>query len=143
VHVPDTSAAIATLGEILSAPPASGPRVLNGPFALYGAGKLGCMAMDFFRHARLAPTIVVDASADRVRDVPGWKSCNVLLPNQVPEHMKSCLPLVVSIATVCFTDLAETLQSQGWHDVVPLYDVMEAYRRCYPIGNGWFMGGPE
>ncbi|MBH0189940.1 MAG: FkbM family methyltransferase [Nitrospira sp.] len=23
---------------------------------------------------------------------------------------------------------------------MPLYDVMEAYRRCYPVGNGWFMG---
>jgi FkbM family methyltransferase len=139
-RLPDTPAAIAQLAEILSAPPGSGPRAIDGPFALYGAGKLGCMAMDFFRHARLAPTIVVDANADGVRDAPRWQSCNVLLPSEVPAHMKSALPLVVSVATVCFTDLAETLQSQGWRDVVPLYDVMEAYRRCYPIGNGWFMG---
>jgi len=139
-RLPDRPAAIAQLAEILSAPPGSGPRAIDGPFALYGAGKLGCMAMDFFRHARLAPTIVVDADADRVRGDSRWQSCNVLLPSEVPAHMKSVLPLVVSVATVCFTGLAETLQSQGWRDVVPLYDVMEAYRRCYPIGNGWFMG---
>ena len=139
-RLPDTPAAIAQLAEILSAPPGSGPRAIDGPFALYGAGKLGCMAMDFFRHAQLTPTIIVDANADQVREVPSWQSCNVILPSEVPAHMKRALPLVVSVATVCFTDLAESLQSQGWRDVVPLYDVMEAYRRCYPIGNGWFMG---
>jgi FkbM family methyltransferase len=139
-HVPGTQAAIAQLADILSAPPGSGPRAIDGPFALYGAGKLGRMAMDFFQHARLAPTIVVDVNADQVRDVPSWQSCNVLLPSEVPAHMKRALPLVVSVATVCFTELAESLQSQGWRDVVPLYDVMEAYRCCYPIGNGWFMG---
>lgn len=139
-HVLDTPAAIAQLADILSAPPGSGPRMIDGPFALYGAGKLGRMAMDFFEHAQLAPTVVVDASADRVRDTPSWQSCNMLLPSEVPAYMKSTLPLVVSVATVCFTELAETLRRQGWQEIVPLYDVMEAYRRCYPIGNGWFMG---
>lgn len=139
-RLPDRPAAIAQLADILSALPGSGPRAMDGPFALYGAGKLGCMAMDFFRHAQLAPIIVVDANADRVRDSLSWQSCNVLSPSAVPAHMKSALPLVVSVATVCFTDLAESLHSQGWRDVIPLYDVMEAYRHCYPIGNGWFMG---
>lgn len=139
-HLPDTSAAIAVLAELLSAPPGPRPRSIDGPFALYGAGKLGRMSMDFFGHAQLAPTVVVDANADILRDAPSWQSCKVLSPSQVPAHMKSSLPLVVSVATVCFTELAETLQSQGWRDVVPIYDVMEAYRRCYPIGNGWFMG---
>lgn len=139
-RLPDRPAAIAQLADILSAPPGSRPRAIDGPFALYGAGKLGRMAMDFFGHAQLAPTVVVDANADRVRDSSSWQSCNMLLPSEVPAHMKSALPLVVSVATVCFTELAETLRRQGWHEIVPLYDVMEAYRRCYPIGNGWFMG---
>lgn len=138
--LPDTSAAIAQLADILSAPPGSGPRVIDGPFALYGAGKLGRMAMDFFGHAQLAPAVVVDANAEQVRHIPCWQSCSVLLPGEVPAHMKRTLPLVVSVATVCFTELADTLRRQGWQEVVPLYDVMEAYRRCYPVGNGWFMG---
>ncbi|MBH0183289.1 MAG: FkbM family methyltransferase [Nitrospira sp.] len=138
--LPDTPAAIAQLADILSAPPGSGPRVIDGPFALYGAGKLGRMAMDFFGHAQLAPAVVVDANAEQVRHIPCWQSCSVLLPGEVPAHMKRTLPLVVSVATVCFTELADTLRRQGWQEVVPLYDVMEAYRRCYPVGNGWFMG---
>jgi FkbM family methyltransferase len=139
-HLPDTPGAIAALAELLSSPPGPGPRAIDGPFALYGAGKLGCMAMDFFRYARLAPSVVVDVNADLLRETGRWGACNVLSPSQVPAHMKRSLPLVVSVATVCFAELAETLQRQGWRDVVPIYDVMEAYRRCYPIGNGWFMG---
>ena len=142
-HLPDTPAAIDKLAEILSAEPGSGPRAMDGPFALYGAGKLGRMAMDFFAHAGLAPTVIIDAKADMLRDDPGWQSWTVLSPNQVPVEMKRVLPLVVSIATVCFTELAEGLRSQGWRDVTPLYDVMEAYRDRYPIGNGWFMGAVD
>ncbi|MBH0189865.1 MAG: hypothetical protein HP493_13785, partial [Nitrospira sp.] len=111
--LPDTSAAIAQLADILSAPPGSGPRVIDGPFALYGAGKLGRMAMDFFGHAQLAPAVVVDANAEQVRHIPCWQSCSVLLPGEVPAHMKRSLPLMVSVATVCFTELADTLRRQG------------------------------
>jgi FkbM family methyltransferase len=98
------------------------------------------MAMDFFAHAGLAPTVVIDANADTLRDAPSWRACTLLTPDQVPAHTKRSLPLVVSVATVCFTELAEVLRDQGWHDVVPIYDLMEAYRHRYPIGNGWCMG---
>lgn len=140
MRVPDRPAAIDLLGELLSLRAVSKPRRMDRPFALYGAGKLGHMAMDFFSHVRLTPTVVVDSNADRLRDDPYWQSLKILPPSLVTAGMKSGLPLVVSIATTCFTELAETLRSQGWQDIVPVYDVMEAYRDRYPIGNGWFMG---
>ena len=52
------------------------------------------------------------------------------------------MPLVVSIATLPFGELADGLRAQGWAEVVPLYDVTEAYRDRYPLGNGWFMATP-
>lgn len=140
LRLPDAPAASALLGELHALRSRVGPRRIEGPFALYGAGKLGRMAMEFFDHARLTPAVVVDANAEMLRDDPAWQSREILAPNQVSADMKRALPLVVSIATVCFTEMAETLRSQGWQEVVPLYDVMEAYRDRYPIGNGWFMG---
>jgi FkbM family methyltransferase len=37
-------------------------------------------------------------------------------------------------------ELRETLAAQGWHDLVPFYDITEAYRDRHPLGNGWFTG---
>jgi len=138
--LPDKPSAQAAFAEILSCPPAEGPRSLKGPFALYGAGKLGLMAMTFFEHVRLKPDWVIDADADRLRDSEAWGRWPMQDPLHVPMSLKRSLPLVVSIATTGFAELAERLKAQGWRDVIPIYDVTEAYRTRYPLGNGWFMG---
>jgi len=137
---PGIPGAQALLGNILSQPAAPGPRRIEGPFALYGAGKLGRMAMDFFAHIGVEPNLVVDANADALRSSPYWDGCLLLAPAEVPAEIKRSIPLLVSVATLCFTDLARTLEEQGWRDIVPIYDITEAYRDRYPLANGWFMG---
>lgn len=138
--LPDAARAQALLADILARPAAPGPRRLDRPFALYGAGKLGRMAMDFFGHIGVRPELVVDANADALRRDPDWRDCRLLAPAAVPAEARASLPLLVSIATLRFEDLAGELRAQGWRDVVPIYDVVEAYRERYPLGNGWFMG---
>jgi FkbM family methyltransferase len=140
MRLPDNSSAQEAFAELLSYPSAEGPRSLEGPFALYGAGKLGLMAMTFFEHVQLKPDLVIDANADRLRDSAAWRRWPMQDPLHVPMRLKRSLPLVVSIATTCFAELAAGLKAQGWRDVIPIYDVTEAYRTRYPLGNGWFMG---
>lgn len=138
--LPDAPKARTVLADILACPAAAGPRRLDGPFALYGAGKLGLMALDFCRHAGLRPQYVVDRKAAALAGDPVWREWTLVTPEDVPSAAKSAMPLVVSIATVRFQDLAAELAGQGWSQVLPLYDVTEAYRDRYPLGNGWFMG---
>ena len=138
-RLPDTNVARDLLGRLLACPSAPGPRRMDASFALYGAGKLGLMALDFFRHVGLAPTLVVDANAANLATESPWNRLSMMAPAEVPDAIQRDLPLVVSIATSRFADLAQTLKSQGWRDVIPFYDVTEAYRDRYPLGNGWFM----
>ncbi len=140
MRLPNSPSAREAFAELLSYPSAEGPRSLEGPFALYGAGKLGMMAMTFFERVQLKPALVIDADADRLRASATWRRWPMQDPLQVPMRLKRSLPLVVSIATTCFTELAAGLKAQGWRDVIPIYDVTEAYRTRYPLGNGWFMG---
>jgi FkbM family methyltransferase len=44
------------------------------------------------------------------------------------------------VALVPFTHLKESLNKQGWCDVVPFYDIAEAYLDRHPLSNGWHSG---
>jgi len=138
--LPDANEAHDLLREMASRSPAFRSRKVDKPLSLYGAGDMGQMAASYFKALNLPFRYVVDQQADRYRDHPAWKGISVLKPADVPEsHRSECL-LAVCIATACYTDIAAALAFQGWSDIVPFYDITEAYVGRYPIRNGWFAG---
>lgn len=116
------------------------PRKVNKPLILYGAGDLGKMAKEFFEKLGIPFLYVVDANPDRYLGSDAWKNISILKPEDVPqEHRASCL-LAICIVTAPYERITEPLIRQGWRDIVPFYDIAQAYTDRYPLGNGWFTG---
>jgi len=118
-------------------------RKVDKPLILYGAGDLGKMAKEFFERLGIPFLYVVDASPQRYIDSIVWKDIDILKPADVPsKHRKECL-LAICIVTAPYMEICSPLREQGWQDIVPFYDIAEAYTDRIPLPNGWFSGNLE
>lgn len=137
---PDNRRAGELLGEIVSQPAQCGPRRVDKPLVLYGAGDLGRMAKAYFDRLGIPVACVVDANAKQYDGHPSWRDVRVVPPDEVTSGDREGSLLAVCIVKVPFSELHASLSARGWRDVVPFYDVAEAYRDQHPLGNGWFAG---
>jgi FkbM family methyltransferase len=113
-------------------------RKVDKPLILYGAGDLGKMAKEYFKRLGIPFLYVVDASPQRYIDSVVWKGIDIIKPADVPpKHRKECL-LVICIVNVPYSEICKPLKKQGWLDIVPFYDITEAYTDKIPLTNGWF-----
>lgn len=135
--LPDGECAIKLLRSIAAREPYKAARRVDKPLAIYGAGKLGRMAIELLDRLGIAAFAVVDREAERLRDDSFWHGRNVVSPEEFSVSIRSESLLAVSIATVPFHQLALELTVQGWGDIVPFYDIAQAYTDKYPLGNGW------
>lgn len=120
--------------------PTREPRRVDKPLILYGAGNMGRLAKSYLDRIGITPEAVVDHNAAALADDPFWQGSALLEPDLVPERLKECALLAVSVCTVPFVPLQDDLLALGWRDVVPFYDVAEAHRQLHPLSNGWFTG---
>jgi FkbM family methyltransferase len=117
-----------------------GPRTVDKPLVLYGAGNLGRMAAEYFRRLGIGFSAVVDASPQLYRGDPAWEGVLVLGPDEASAELRQSALLAVCVVTLPFSALGTELTASGWRDVVPFYDIAEAYRDRHPLSNGWFVG---
>lgn len=136
---PDADESVKLLQEIVSKPAKNAARKIDKPLALYGAGKLGKMAIDLLERIGISPLMIIDANPDVSRSDPFWEHRKVLHPSQVAQDIRSSCLLAVTIATLPYEEMAATLGTQGWIDIVPFYDIAEAYTNIYPLSNGWVL----
>lgn len=136
--LPDTGAAITLLNQIAQARAGGAPRSVDRPLALYGAGDLGRMARDYLAHVGVRIDLVIDRNADRLAESLEWRDVRMLKPDAVPERARRSMLLAVCVATVPYAPLEAELSRAGWRDIVPFYDIAEAYRDYHPLSNGWF-----
>jgi FkbM family methyltransferase len=115
-------------------------RRIDKPLVLYGAGSMGSLARDYLDHIGQSFNYVVDANATHWRHHPTWDGVPVLFPGEVPAGDRQSSLLAVCISTVSYAPVLQELLRQGWQDVVPFYDLAEAYRGTHPLSNGWFAG---
>ena len=138
--LPDVAGARALIENFRTASGATGPRKVNKPLALYGAGSLGRMAKEFFAMLGIPFRYVVDSNPGRYAGAADWTGIDVIGLRDVPvSDRRDCL-FAVCVATVPFASIAAPLSRLGFRDVVPFYDITEAYRDVHPMGNGWFTG---
>ncbi|OQW92805.1 MAG: hypothetical protein BWK78_00530 [Thiotrichaceae bacterium IS1] len=114
------------------------PRFVNLPLALYGAGDLGKMAREYFDRLGIPINFVVDIHAEKLQNDPFWQGLQVVTPSAVEPKTRKKVLLAICVVTSSYTDIAKHLYSEGWTDVVPFYDIAEAYRDRHPLSNGWF-----
>ncbi|RJR35542.1 MAG: FkbM family methyltransferase [Deltaproteobacteria bacterium] len=117
-----------------------GPRQVDKPMILYGAGNLGEMAKDFFARLGIPFLYVVDAQADRYHGSKTWQGIAVVKPAEVPQEHRRGYLLAICISSAPFSSIAAPLEKQGWRDMVPFYDIAETYIDRCPLSNGWFSG---
>lgn len=138
--LPDATEARRLLHRIAARPAVGAPRAVDKPLALYGAGNLGRMAKAYFDRLGIPVSLVVDAEAETHRHAPCWQGVRLCTPDQVDAGQKADALLAACIATAPYADIHARLGAQGWQDIVPFYDIAEAYRDRHPLGNGWFAG---
>jgi FkbM family methyltransferase len=131
----------AALRRIAEIEPAGGPRPVDKPLVLFGAGNLGRLAAACLRKLDVAITAVVDSNAAAHRESVFWRETSVLEERHVGEALRRSAMLAVCVAASPYEPIRRALQDRGWLDVVPIYDVTEAYRDRLPLANGWFTRG--
>lgn len=136
---PNPVEAIDLLRQIANRPPKMAARIIDKPLVLYGAGELGKMALHLLETIGQPPLMIVDAQANYYRNNIFWQGKNLVAPNDVPKDLQEKALLAVTIATIPYSDLAGILSDAGWLDIVPFYDIAEAYRDRYPLSNGWIL----
>ncbi|MBU0726840.1 MAG: FkbM family methyltransferase [Alphaproteobacteria bacterium] len=136
-RLPDAVQAQSLLREIATAQADPRPRPVDRKLALYGAGDMGRMARAHLEHIGVPIAFVVDQQADRLREMPDWQGITLLTPDAVPDAAKRDMLLAVCVATAPYAPLESSLSAEGWADIVPFYDIAEAYRDRHPLSNGW------
>lgn len=137
-RMPDPLTSHELLDRILVQDVRGRPRAVDKTLVLYGAGNLGKMAWDYFEYLQIPVAAVIDANAALCQTDPFWADVVLLNSRDVTPEMKSESLLAVCVTSEPFTDLKLALESVGWKDVVPFYDISEAYRHRHPLSNGWF-----
>ncbi|XXJ20082.1 FkbM family methyltransferase [Desulfovibrio caledoniensis] len=105
---------------------------------LYGAGKMGEMALDCMERTDLHPEYFVDAHGDgrTIRGIP------VIHPDAIPDADKESLTFVVCIATIPYEPIRTALLERGCRDVRHFYDYSEiTFPEIMP--NGWLVDSPD
>jgi hypothetical protein len=96
------------------------PRRVDKPLVLYGKGQLGKLAVKVFDELSI-PYRITD-SYD-----PDVGVC----------HDHEDVLVAVCVATEPYSSLKQRIELLGYTDIVPVYDIFEAYPEC-GIGSGWF-----
>jgi hypothetical protein len=93
------------------------PRRVDRPLVLYGWGALGSLAKEIFYEIGIRPAYTMD------------KTCSFdVLPKDVL--------VAVCVATEPYSSVIAPLVAAGWKDIVPVWDIIEAYPEI-GIHNGW------
>lgn len=140
---PNVNLAKQILHELAERPIVLAPRKVDKPLILYGAGNLGKMASSYFEKVGIPFLHILDSNPERYKDDSFWKNVQIIGARDFSAGRKNDFLLAVCVATSAFSTVSAELAKQGWTDVVPFYDIAEAYRDAHPLGNGWFSGKLE
>lgn len=136
--LPNTAEAVRLLSELATRRSWVGPRPVDRPLVLYGAGKLGHLAADLFRRL----TIPVTYALDRFPPDGGRLSGDIPVrrPDEVRPSDRDSHIVAVCIVNAPYEPIRADLSLMGWRHIFPVYDLVEAYVDRLQMGNGWFAG---
>lgn len=137
---PDVTTAARLIETIAAQHIQSFPRTVDKPLVLYGAGNLGRLAKAYLDFIGIPISCAVDAQASMASSNPFWSGVHIAYPDEIGEATKKTSIITICIATTPYDPIRRQLEVQGWHDIVPFYNITEAYRDRHPLANGWFAG---
>ena len=116
------------------------PRRLDRPLAIYGGGDLGRMASSWCKLVGIHLGLVIDAQPESLKEDPFWHGVRVCASNAISKYDRENYTIALCVAKNPIAPIEADLLSAGWRDIVPFYDIAEAYRVHNPLSNGWFAG---
>lgn len=99
-----------------------GPRKVDRPLVLYGYGNLGHLAEEIFVELGIPVHCILDQNK----------------PYIIPDSWKKRALVAICVASEPYSKVIAPLVAEGWTDIVPVWDVIEAYPEV-GLGNGWFV----
>jgi len=136
--LPDILFATELLDAINFLPCLKDPRIVDKPIVLYGAGDMGKMAYEYFKIININIEFVIDKQADKFKTDLFWSNTRIIDPIEGQAFIDKDFLLVVCVALSPYEEIQSYLNEMGWKDIVPLYDICEAYKEIHPLSNGWF-----
>ncbi len=136
--LPNTAEAIRLLSELTLRHTEVGPRLVDRPLVLYGAGRLGHLAADLFRRLDTPVAYALDRSPTAGGRLSG--EIPVKRPDEIRQADRDSHMLAVCIVNAPYEPIRADLASMGWRHIFPVYDLLEAYADRLPMSNGWFAG---
>ena len=100
---------------------------------LYGAGKMGKMAIDLMKKKKIFPKYIIDQKAKG-----NIEGVEIIAPHEIPEIDKQKCTFLVAIVTLPLQPIINSLCEIGCQDVRHFYDYSQFY---FPdlMSNGWEM----
>lgn len=138
--LPDRKTARRLLCVIAKRPISFTARKVDKQLILYGASNFGKLAKEYLERLGIPFLCVVDKYPDLYRKDPFWAGVDIFGIQDVPLHIRESALLAICVALAPFSQVTAPLKEQGWRDVVPFYDISEAYRDRHPLSNGWYSG---
>lgn len=111
---------------------------VDKPIILYGAGNLGKMAKEYFDKLNIKPLFIIDRNFESCNKDTFWKNNNILEPCKIPYVARKLNTVVVCIVTSPFCEIKNWLNTLGFDDIVPFYDITSHYQDKHPLNNGWY-----
>ena len=138
--LPGSGEVATLLTELATDTCAYAPVAVDRPFAIYGAGKMGVLARDYFMTLGHEPVMVIDRDAKRHARDPVWAGARLVDPETAARSAHKGLRLAHCVVTAPYAPIEHSLLRLGFTDIVPFYDISESYRDRHPLSNGWFAG---
>lgn len=102
---------------------------------LYGAGKLGDLAIDILKQIKIIPKYIIDRSPKKQGTI--IEGIEIISPDSIKKDDKDKSIFAVCTVNSPFGKLYEFLKSCGCKNVVPFFDLVEPYSDILGINNGW------
>ena len=114
-------------------------RKVDKPIIIFGAGNLGKLAFDYFHSINIKVYLILDNNPTLAKKDCFWDNHKISHPNSISKVDWENSLIAVCIVNVPFHEIKNQAKELGGKDIVPFYDICEAYLNKHPLGNGWFI----
>lgn len=139
-QLPDRSVAQRLANDLFAQPPAIQAPGASSPLVLYGAGKLGQLALRLLQNIGIDVPFIVDRKPPATGQLLGVP---VICPEAVAPDERQHYRLGICIVTSPYEPIRQSLQAEGWRNIWPIYDLLQRHADRTTMENGWSLPPPN
>ncbi|BCZ48616.1 hypothetical protein psyc5s11_46830 [Clostridium gelidum] len=109
--------------------------LLNNEIILYGAGKLGELAIEILNQIGVIPKLIIDKAPEKRGKL--LKGIKIISPDDIDENDKDKSIFAICTVNVPFNELYNFLKYYDCKNIFPFFDLIQGYSKQLGITNGW------